>query len=188
MWIAARMRVTTWTRRSSTVPRRGSTPTPSTRCCSVGKITTTNTSWKSLTSRLSSVSYTVLLYTVASFDVKCDCVSQVSQASHDSDGFTQITFSWREGQITKIDKFHNGSYWSLATLMCTVLLGVERCVAFVNRAKNNRVKTSPAIKTSVESTNCSPSPPPGVNDPNYLTKDPKSDGSRFAWSGNSLKK
>ncbi len=37
---------------SSTVPRRGSTPTPSTRCCSVGKTIATRAASKSLTSKL----------------------------------------------------------------------------------------------------------------------------------------
>jgi len=105
----------------------------------------------------------------------------VSQASHDAEGYTQVTFSWREGQITKIDKFNNGSYWSLATLMCTVLLGIERCVAFVNRAKNK----TPANKIKVAEAP-TPTPPPGVDDANYLTKDPN-DNSKLVWSGSSKK-
>ncbi|XP_075253439.1 uncharacterized protein LOC142345326 [Convolutriloba macropyga] len=108
----------------------------------------------------------------------------VSQASHDQTGFTQITFSWREGQVTKIDKFHNGSYWSLATLMCTVLLGIERCVAFVNRAKNQRSKTGPAggagTQVKVAEANPSPSPSP---DGGFT----KSDNTRLVWSAESKK-
>ncbi|XP_063711869.1 uncharacterized protein LOC134840107 [Symsagittifera roscoffensis] len=102
----------------------------------------------------------------------------VSQASHDQEGFTQITFSWREGQVTKIDKFHNGSYWSLATLMCTVLLGVERCVAFVNRAKNQRRQTAPT-QVKVAEANMTPSPTPDAS----FIKGRGGDDARLVWSG-----
>ncbi|XP_063728108.1 uncharacterized protein LOC134855496 [Symsagittifera roscoffensis] len=50
-------------------------------------------------------------------------------------GQTRINFAWLDGNVTIVDKFSEYSVWSLAMLLCAVLLGLERCYTVVNRAR-----------------------------------------------------
>ncbi|XP_075265689.1 uncharacterized protein LOC142358108, partial [Convolutriloba macropyga] len=55
-------------------------------------------------------------------------------------GQTRINLEWRESFINRIDKFRDSNIWSFALLLCSVILGLERCYAIMNRAKAQRRK------------------------------------------------
>ncbi|XP_063712172.1 uncharacterized protein LOC134840340 [Symsagittifera roscoffensis] len=125
--------------------------------------------------------------------------TSVLQGSHEYDDLTQVMFAMREGQVVMVDKLYKGTFWALVTLMCTVLLSVERSVAFINRAKNNRQQklmqinnnnntnlTATEIRVSEagDDADIRATPSPSAPDPNFGNKD---DGvnSRVFWSARS---
>ncbi|XP_063728020.1 uncharacterized protein LOC134855423 [Symsagittifera roscoffensis] len=55
-------------------------------------------------------------------------------------GQTRMLMEWRESFVNRIDRFREQSIWSFALLLCSVILGLERCYAIMTRAKVQREK------------------------------------------------
>ncbi|XP_063722226.1 uncharacterized protein LOC134848638 [Symsagittifera roscoffensis] len=57
-----------------------------------------------------------------------------------------ISYRWPDGHILKVKNIRGGSYYSLAFILCTVLLAMERSYAFFSRARGLNKKRKKTVK------------------------------------------